>query len=95
MSAATDTKQERINLRLKCSSKRALEHAASLEGKTVSHFILASALAQAEKTIHEHEVVSLSQRDSAAFFDALTKPIVFNEKLLAAFKKHDKRVAGQ
>ncbi|WP_022964686.1 type II toxin-antitoxin system TacA family antitoxin [Halopseudomonas pelagia] len=95
MSAATDTKQERINLRLKCSAKKALEHAASLEGKTVSNFILASALAHAEKTIHEHEVVSLNEQHSEAFFEALAKPVLFNKKLLAAFKDHDKRVTSQ
>lgn len=95
MRAATDTKQERINLRLKYSAKKALEHAASLEGKTVSNFILASALAHAEKTIHEHEVVSLNEQDSEAFFEALAKPAIFNKKLLAAFKDHDKRVTSQ
>jgi len=52
MSAATDTKQDRINLRLKHSAKKMLERAASFEGKTVSNFILTSALARAEKTIH-------------------------------------------
>ncbi|MEJ2694854.1 MAG: DUF1778 domain-containing protein [Candidatus Thiodiazotropha sp.] len=55
MSVTSGTKQERINLRLKYSAKRALERAASFEGKTVSNFILSSALAHAEKTIHEHE----------------------------------------
>lgn len=36
MRTATDTKQERINLRLKRGAKRALERAASFAGKTVS-----------------------------------------------------------
>jgi len=94
MNTATDIRQERINLRLKGSAKKALERAASLEGKTVSSFILSSALAHAEKTIHEHEVMSLNGQDSEAFFNALAKPVPFNEKLLAAFKEHDKRVTN-
>ncbi|WP_275097477.1 DUF1778 domain-containing protein [Sedimenticola hydrogenitrophicus] len=95
MSVATDTKQERINLRLKHSAKRALERAASFEGKTVSNFILTSALAHAEKTIHEHEVMSLNSRDSEVFFNALVKPIRFNKKLVAAFEEHDQRVTSK
>lgn len=95
MSAATDTKRDRINLRLNHSAKKALERAASFEGKTVSNFILASALAHAEKTIHEHEVMSLNSRDSEAFFNALAKPVRFNKKLAAAFEEHDQRVTGK
>ena len=48
MSAVQQIKDERINLRLKNQAKAVLERAASLEGKTVSSFILASALQQAE-----------------------------------------------
>jgi uncharacterized protein (DUF1778 family) len=95
MSTATDTKQERINLRLKHSAKKALERAASFEGKTVSNFILASALAHAEKTIHEHEIMSLNSRDSEAFFHALDKPIRFNKKLVAAIEEHEQRVTSK
>lgn len=95
MNLATDTKQERINLRLKHSAKKSLERAASFEGKTVSNFILASALAHAEKTIHDHEIMSLNSRDSEAFFHALVKPIRFNKKLLAAFEEHDERVTSK
>jgi len=91
MSTATD----RINLRLKCSDKKALERAASFEGKTVSHFILSSALAHAEKTIQQHEVMRLNSGDSEAFFQALAKPHAFNPKLAAAFEEHDQRVTSQ
>ena len=95
MSGAIDSRQDRINLRLQQSAKRALERAASFEGKTVSNFILSSALAQAEKTIQEHEVMSLNQRDSEAFFDALVKPVRFNQKLTAAFEEHEQRVTSK
>ena len=95
MNEATDTKQDRINLRLKHSAKRALERAASFEGKTVSNFILTSALAHAEKTIHEHEIMSLNNQDSEVFFSALVKPIQFNKKLTASFEEHDQRVTSK
>ena len=92
MSAATEIKQERINLRVRHNAKQLLERAASFEGKTVSNFILASALAHAEKTIHDHEVMVLSARDAEAFFDALERPVRFNDSLTAALEEHDRRV---
>lgn len=95
MHVVTDAKQDRINLRLKHSAKRALERAASLEGKTVSNFIVTSALDHAERTIHEHEFMRLNNRDSEVFFNALVKPIHFNEKLAAAFEEHDQRVTSK
>lgn len=95
MSATADTKQDRINLRLKHSAKKVLERAASFEGKTVSNFILSSALACAEKTIHEHEVMRLNAQDSDAFFKALTKPARINKKLAAAFAEHDRRATSK
>ncbi|HEY9202592.1 MAG TPA: DUF1778 domain-containing protein [Gammaproteobacteria bacterium] len=93
MKEITDTKDERINLRLKQNAKLMLERAASFEGQTISKFVLSSALARAEKTIQSHEAMSLNAEDSEAFFNALAKPVEFNEKLTAAFQEHDKRVA--
>jgi len=86
------TKNERINLRLKQSAKNFLERAATFEGKTVSSFILSSALASAEKTIHEHESIQLNEQDAKRFFDALAKPVRFNKKLTEALVEHDRRV---
>jgi len=92
MSSAAQTKDERINLRLKHNAKLMLERAASFEGQTISKFVLSSALAHAEKTIQEHEVMILNARDSEAFFHALAAPVQFNDKLAAALTEHDRRV---
>lgn len=95
MDAATQNKNKRINLRLKSNAKRLIERAASFEGKTVSHFILTSALEQAEKTIQEHEILALNAENSRIFFEALAAPIRFNPKLAAAFEEHDQRVVSK
>ena len=92
MTTAADTRQERINLRLKGSAKKALERAATLEGKTVSQFVLASALAQAEKAIHEHTVMRLNAQEAEAFYDALSQPARFNSRLATAIAEHERRV---
>ena len=89
---STAAKNERINLRLKQSAKNLIERAATFEGKTVSNFILSSALASAEKAIQEHESIQLNEQDAQRFFDALAKPVEFNEKLTEALAEHDRHV---
>lgn len=95
MKTATQYKNERINLRLKSDAKSLIERAASFEGKTVSHFIVSSALEQAEKTVQKHETMTLKAKDSRLFFEALAAPIRHNRKLTAAFKEHEKHVASE
>ncbi len=91
----TAAENERINLRLKQSAKTLIERAATFEGKTVSSFILSSALASAEKTIQEHESINLNEQDAQRFFDALAKPTRFNKELAEALLEHDRRVESK
>jgi uncharacterized protein (DUF1778 family) len=95
MDTAIQNKNERINLRLKSSAKNLIERAASFEGKTVSHFILTSALEQAEKTIQKHETMTLNAKNSRMFFEALAAPARFNRKMAAALEEHDQRVVSK
>jgi uncharacterized protein (DUF1778 family) len=95
MDAANQNKNERINLRLKTSAKRLIERAASFEGKTVSHFILTSAMEQAEKTVQKHEIMTLNAKNSRKFLEALAAPVRFNRKLAAALEEHDQRVVSE
>jgi uncharacterized protein (DUF1778 family) len=91
----TATKNERINLRLNQSAKQLIERAATFEGKTVSGFILSSALASAEETVHAHEFSRLNAQDAQRFFDALSKPAEFNAKLTEALLEHERRVDSE
>ena len=94
MEPRIQNENQRINLRLKSSAKRLIERAAGFEGKTVSHFILASALARAEQTIQKHETMALNEKSSRTFFDALDAPVHFNPKLAKALEEHEERVVG-
>ncbi len=95
MDTTAQSKDERINLRLKQGAKKILERAASFEGQTVSKFVLSSALAQAEKTVQEHEAMRLNTADADAFFQALSRPVTFNKKLSAALDEYRQRVTDQ
>ena len=92
MVTATQNKNERINLRVKSSAKRLIVRAAGFEGKTISHFILTSALKCAEETVQEHQIMELNAKDSRTFFNALDAPVQFNDKLTDALEEYDNRV---
>lgn len=95
MKVPAQINKQRLNLRLERRAKTLLERAASLEGKTVSKFVLHSALEQAKKTVHEHESLSLNAENSKTFFNALAAPINFNNKLIDAIEEHSQRVISK
>jgi len=95
MDTIAQNKNERINLRMKSTAKRLIERAADFEGKTVSHFILASALKRAEETVQEHHMMTLNKKNSRKFFDALAAPVRFNRKLTSAFEEYDNRISSK
>ncbi|BBO80285.1 DUF1778 domain-containing protein [Desulfosarcina ovata] len=95
MDTIASDKKERINLRLKSNAKHLIERAAGLEGVTISHFILSSALERAGKTVRSHEKMILNAKNSKAFLDALDAPIHFNSRLSIALEEHDKRVVSK
>jgi uncharacterized protein (DUF1778 family) len=64
-------KPARLNARLTGSQKQVLEHAATLAGRSLTDFVVSSAEAAAARTIREHEIMTLSARDSEAFASAL------------------------
>ncbi|MBX9843933.1 MAG: DUF1778 domain-containing protein [Xanthobacteraceae bacterium] len=90
MSRAADIKDDRLQVRLDARSKNVLQRAASYRHKTVSQFVLATALAEAEKVIRENEIVTLRGPDWKIFYDALTTPPPPNAALRKAFAKYKK-----
>ncbi|MCY4362767.1 MAG: DUF1778 domain-containing protein [Gammaproteobacteria bacterium] len=95
MSSVTQTKDDRINLRLRHDTKLMLERAAGFEGQTVNKFVLGSALAHAEKIIKKHQVMQLYAGNSETLFNALAGPVHFNDKLEAALDEHTQRVTSK
>ena len=87
--------RERINLRLSEAAKRRIEQAASVEGKTVSAFIVSSALETAENTIKRHGSIALAREDAMRFFDALAGPPPPNDRLSAALEEHARRIVSR
>ena len=69
-----ETRNEKLDLRLTPSSKRTLQIAAQAARRSVSEFVLESALARAEETLPDRHRFSLNAQQWAAFLAALDEP---------------------
>ncbi|MCH8917610.1 MAG: DUF1778 domain-containing protein [Alphaproteobacteria bacterium] len=85
-----ERKQERVNVRLSSSVKSTLEYAAAVSGRSVSDFIVSSALRAAHEAIENHERMKLIAEDRVVFMRALSKPPAPNKALRDAAKSHKK-----
>jgi uncharacterized protein (DUF1778 family) len=80
-----------MHLRLDSRTKRKLERAAAYTDKSVSDFVLANAVAAAERVLEAREQIVLSEPDWQVFYDALTDPPGPNERLKKAVQRYHKR----
>jgi uncharacterized protein (DUF1778 family) len=62
---------ERIEARVSKEQKQLLVRAASLEGRSLSDFVIASAQEAARQTVRNHELLILGTQDQQAFVEAL------------------------
>jgi uncharacterized protein (DUF1778 family) len=84
---------ERLEARLTADQKSLVEHAAALQGRTVTDFVLASVQDAARRVIEEHRRLDLSRRDSEAFVRALLNPPPVNDRLRETVRRY-RRLTG-
>ncbi|MCJ2124668.1 DUF1778 domain-containing protein [Methylobacterium sp. J-077] len=72
---------DRLEARVTAEQKALVAHAAALEGRSITDFVLTSVQDAAKRAIAEHEVIQLSVRDSRAFVEALMAPRQPNERM--------------
>lgn len=70
----TATRSEKIDLRLTPEAKRTLHAAAAASERSVSEFVLESALARAEETLPDRRRFMLNDKQWKAFLAALDAP---------------------
>ena len=68
------TRSEKLYLRLTRDAKRALQAAAAVSRRSVSEFVLESALSRADETLADRRTFSLSAAQWKAFMAALDAP---------------------
>ena len=79
---------ERLETRVTADQKSLIEHAAALQGRSVTDFVLTSLQEAARRAIEEHERLELSVRDSQAFVDALVNPKPVNDRLRDTVRRY-------
>jgi uncharacterized protein (DUF1778 family) len=78
---------EKLDLRLTPAAKRTLQAAATAERKSVSEFILDSALSEAEERLADRRIFTLDAKSWDAFVVALDAPPRRHPRLARLFRE--------
>ncbi len=79
-----ETRTERMELRLRPSTKQVIQRAMSISGLSASDL----AYQAARQVIAEHEHILLTGADRDSFLELLANPPPANDKLKRAFRRH-------
>jgi uncharacterized protein (DUF1778 family) len=84
---AREFKKERLETRLTPQQKKRIERAARIKGTSLSDFVVLSADDAALRVIREQETLTLTERASEVFVDALLNPPAPGRRLAVAAKR--------
>jgi uncharacterized protein (DUF1778 family) len=84
-------KEQRLDASVPSEQKRLLERAATLQGTTVTEFVVASAHDAAADTIKNFEVLHLRDKAGEAFVNAVLNPAAPNRAARAAAARYKKQ----
>jgi uncharacterized protein (DUF1778 family) len=88
--ALSKKKEERLEARCSPEVKRRIEHAAGLQGRSMTDFVVATVYEQACKIIEQRQIIKLSMEESIVFANALINPPAPNAKAIKAARLHKK-----
>lgn len=74
MAATESTRTARVEARIAPEALALVRRAAELQGRSVSDFLVAAALKDAQRTVEDAQIVRLSVDDQQRFADALLDP---------------------
>jgi uncharacterized protein (DUF1778 family) len=83
-------KGSRLEVRISAEDKEFLKRAADLQGCSLTEFVVRSAQEAARKAVKEHQIMSLTTRDTEAFAQVLLKPSAPSKKLKRAAARYKK-----
>jgi uncharacterized protein (DUF1778 family) len=83
-------KRSRLEARISAEEKELLKRAADLQGCSLTEFVVRSAQEAARKAVKEHQIISLTARDTEAFVKALLKPPAPSKKIKHAAARYKK-----
>jgi uncharacterized protein (DUF1778 family) len=92
MSEAASTgarKYERLEARISAETKALCLQAASIQGQSLTDFIVGSAVESALRVVRQYQVIELSRRDQLAFVKSLLSPPRPNQRLQQAAQRYE------
>jgi uncharacterized protein (DUF1778 family) len=88
-------KTERLEARVTADAKALCQQAAAIQGRTLTDFVVHSAVEAARRTVQENEFLQLTYRDRVAFVETLLNASPApNAKLRKAAERHAQTFAG-
>jgi uncharacterized protein (DUF1778 family) len=90
--APAPRKGERLETRVSPEAKALCQRAADLQGRTLTDFVIQSAVEAAIRTIRETELLELTRRDRLAFVEAVLNAPAPNARLQQAMRRHNELV---
>ncbi len=83
----------RLEARVSGATKALFQKAAAIQGRSVTDFVVQSAVEAAKRTVQENEFMHLTQRDRVAFVEALLSAPAPNARLKKAAQRHVRLLA--
>ena len=80
---------ERLEARVTAEQKALIEHAAALQGRSITDFVVTSVQDAAKKAIEDHQIIRLTLEDSRVFAEALINPPEPNERLRETVRRYN------
>jgi uncharacterized protein (DUF1778 family) len=88
MASQQQTRTARIEARIASEALSVVKRAAELQGRSVSDFVVDSAVTMAEKTIEETCLIRLAVEDQRAIVEALLNPAPLAPALERAIERY-------
>jgi uncharacterized protein (DUF1778 family) len=96
MTTADSTRTARVEARIAPEALAVVRRAAELQGRSISDFVVAAALKEAQRTIEEAQIIRLSvqDQDQERFADLLLNPPQLAPAMNRALKERKRLIAG-
>lgn len=91
MEQISENKVERLQARLTPDQKALIAHAAEIEGRSLTDFVVSAAAQTAKQVIEDTGILRLSLADQQRFADALSEPPEIDGALARALDRHAQR----
>ena len=94
MSTAETPRTARVEARIAPEALAVVRRAAELQGRSVSDFLVAAALKDAQRTIEDAQIIRLSVEDQQRFAELLIDPPPLAPAMERALKARQRLIAG-